>query len=523
MAAIEHPKDLIPYKNIRDPRGGGRLPLIQSMAQINYDSFLTVFCLPTPPTTCLSNGSLINFDVDPNSFQMAENIVLRLNITCSNAAVTMVPSPWWFRTIKIRTNKGAGDYVKTWYPVESAWALSMEPPHIRDFYEREGMIRFIELKEELACCYAPPLNAGETRDVYIYLSPSFLEMNSWHGQHILQTIRFELEFNNDFVISGTATNITVNNISLLVRQHEMPESEQKEWIGDFKGNRHFYQYLDTMRLTDNGRTLTASSLTQYDLQTFIGKIPFLMVTVLPSTTPSASTHSSYRPVSVGESATWELYSPSQEPLLGKGNTITTSYLRREYFRLTGCKPLRNFYIFPFTDDIKSSWQGVASNYRAFTGAKETLGLTFGSAGTGEIHTWTNNGAATAGIWHVYWGGEYLARMVYNRPADDAESDIEASDYFTALGYNIEISAALNANGAKTVTFDAKDGWPSRDRCNQPLTLVGQALNDTDATCVITRRGIPGFVTGSGYQTEIYAFYFRRLEIDTRGVITTLTL
>lgn len=523
MASIEHAKDLIPHTQIRDPRGGGKLPLIQSKATINYDSFITVFCLPTPATTCLSNGSIINFDVDPNSFHMAENIALKLNITCSNAAVTMVPSPWWFRTIKVHSNKGAGEYLKWWYPVENALCLSMEPEHIRDFYEREGMIRFIELKEEIACCYAHPLNVNESRDVYIYLSPSFFEMNSWHGQHISQTLRFELEFNSDFVISGTATNITVNNISLVVRQHEMPDQEQKEWVRDFRNSKHFYQYLDTIRLTDNGKTLTAGTLTQYDLQSIIGKIPLMCITILPSTTPAASNQSLFRPVTIGESASWELYSPSQEPLLGKGNVIRASYLRKEFFRLTGCKPLRNFYILPFTDDIRASWQGIVSNYRAFIGAKDTLGITFGSAGTSEVHTWTNSATSTVGSWHVYWDGEFLARMVFDRPANDAETDIEASDQFKALGYNIEISAAVSVTGAKTVTFDAKDGCVSQDHRNRPLTLIGQLLNDSDATCTITTRGVPGFVTGSGYQTEIYAFYFRRLEIDTRGVLSTLTL
>jgi len=522
MAEIEHPKDLILKKLIRDPRGSGDLPLIQSKAIINYDSFITVYSLPNPPTTCMSSGTLVNFDIEPNTFQMAEQIAVKLNITCSSAAVTMVPSPWWFRTIKLRSNKGAGEYLKWWYPDEMGWYLSLMEKNMRDFFEREGMIRFIEGKEELMLCYPHPLNVGESRDVYIPLSASFLDMNSIHNQHMAQTLRLELEFNSDFAISGTTTNITVNNIAIVVRQHELPESEQRMWTNELKSSNKLFQYLDTMQLTDNGKTLTASTLTRYDLQALVGKIPFLLVCIKPSTSPISSDQSRFRPISVGEDATWELSTPSQEPLLGKGVDINHAYLKKEYIRLTGKKPLKGFYILPFTDDIMSSWQGVVSGYRSFIGSKDSLEITFGSAGTAEVHTLTKSGTVGTGTWQFFWDGEYLATAAYNAAVGTIKTNIEASDKFLSMGYTVTFGAALD-QASVTVTFGIRNGGVSLDNRNRSVVAIAQEGNLGALTSAITTRGIQGFTTSATYTTEIYAFYFRRLMIHGNGTFSTFTL
>lgn len=524
MAQIIHPKDDLPTERISDHiHGQGDIPRIQAHAQINYDSFITVFDLPAPPSSAISNGTIVNFDIDPHCFNMVEDIALVLNVTASSSIV-MAPGPWWFRTIKLRGNKGAGEYFKWWYPEECMLWMSLMEPEVRHFYERNGMIAFKELKEEMICHNAEPLNSGETRDIYIPLSPSFLNMRALHGGHLAQTLRWELEFRGaSSAISGTLANLTVNSIRIRVRQHELPEDEQKQWEMDLRSNTKFFQYLDTMVLTDNTRTLTAQQITRFPLDAVVAKVPFFYVCIKPSLNPVSSDYSLFRPVPWGESATFELETPSQEPLIGKGVQVDMIALRREHIRLTGKKPVRGYYIIPFTDDLNASLHGVINGYRSFIGAKDNLAITFGSTGTQEVITWTTGSAATAGTWHLYWNGEYLAQTAFNATAGTATTALNNSDLFTKSGYVVAVTGNMNSATTIVLTFDRRNGNVSLDNQNHPPVAIGQKLNDAEALPSITTRGVTGFTTSATYQTEIYVPYFRRLAIDHRGVWHTETL
>ncbi|ETO03053.1 hypothetical protein RFI_34358 [Reticulomyxa filosa] len=391
MSIIDHPKNDLPFGTIDDVRGSGHMPLIQTSAQIQKENYITVYMNPSPATTCMSNGTLSWFDLQPRIAQNVKTFDLRLNITCSNAK-----------------------------------------------YEDHGMIKFYEYKEHYRFVYPNPLEVNETRDVYIPIPTSYWDIGAIHFQHMSQDIRIEFEFDSDFVISGTATNITVNNIAAVINQFDLTGDEQEMWLRDFQSTTHYYNYLDCIRVTDNSKTMTQSAKTNFDVQNFIAKSPFLLTIGLG-----------------GDGATVEMENPSNEPLLGKGNAPKWEYLEKRFVELTGKKPIRGFYIINFTQSIYDSYNGVIKGFYPFAGVKDTLAITFGGASIQETSTLTPDAAPTAGRFHVMFDGQELGTVAYNANAATLAAAINGS--------SISLGQSTRANSLP-VTM-------ASDQTNMPVNIA----------------------------------------------------
>ncbi|ETN97660.1 hypothetical protein RFI_39868 [Reticulomyxa filosa] len=503
MSVIDHPKNDIPFGTIDDVRGSGHMPLIQTSAQVQKENYITVYMNPPPATTCMSNGTLTWFDLQPRIAQNVKTIDIRLNITCSNAKVTTTPAPYWFRTIRIRLNKGSGDYVQWIYPENIVMHYALMDPIRRKWYEDHGMIKFYEYKEHYRFVYPNPLEVNETRDVYIPIPTSYWDMGAIHFQHMSQDIRIEFEFDSDFVISGTATNITVNNIAAVINQFDLTGDEQEMWLRDFQSSPHYYNYLDCIRVTDNSKTMTQSAKTNFDVQNFIAKSPFLLVCIKPSTAPIASDHSKYRPLDWGDGATVEMENPSNEPLLGKGNAPKWEYLEKRFVELTGKKPIRGFYIINFTQSIYDSYNGVIKGFYPFAGVKDTLAITFGGAGIQETSTLTPDAAPTAGRFHVMFDGRELGTVAYNASAATLAAAINGSDPFVRTGQTVSSNATVSAGTAITLTWSVGDGNIAENFGDKVPCLLGDALADHYFASANGKNGKPGWTTSSSRQIEIY--------------------
>lgn len=528
MSIVEHPKNDVAFANINDVRGSGHIPAVQVIAEVQKENYITVYMNPPPPTTCMSNGTLVWFDLQPRIAQNVKTFDLRLSITCSNAKVTVTPSMYWFKTIRVRINKGSGDYIQWIYPENIVMHYALMDPIRRSWYETHGMVKFYEGKHNYRLVYPNPLEVGETRDVYIPIPTSFWDMGAIHFQHMTQDIRFEFEFDSDFVISGTASNITVNNIAVVINQFDMTGDEQEQWLRDFRYNAHYYNYLDCIRVTDNSKTMTQSAKTNFDLQNFTAKSPFLWVVIKPSTAPVASDHSKYRPLAWGEDATVEIENPSNEPLLGKGNAPKWEYLEKRYVELTGKKPIMGFYLINFSQSIYDSFNGVIKGFYPLAGIKDTLAITFGSGGIQETSTFVAGTAPTAGSYSVTFNGRTLGNVAYNATFATVASAINGADPFVRTGQTATITASGNATTIATtqtltITFAVKDGKVSENADDKVIELHGEALADQAFTSAIGKRGKAGWNTTSSAQIEIYCYYYRRLKVGTDGVLSVRTL
>ncbi|ETO28846.1 hypothetical protein RFI_08281 [Reticulomyxa filosa] len=467
------------------------MPKIQTKAEIQKENFITVYMNPPPQSNCMSNGTLTWFDLQPRIAQNVKNFDLKINITCSNAKVTTVPA------------SHCGDYIQWIYPENIVMHYSLMDPIRRKWYEDHGMVKFIDYKEKYLYVYPNPLEVGETRDVYIPIPASFWDMGAIHFQHMTQDIRIEFEFDSDFVISGTATNITVNNIAAVINQFDLTGDEQEAWLSDFRRVPHYYNYLDCIRVTDNSKTLTQSAKTNFDIQNFVAKAAYILIVIKPSTAPVASDHSKYRPLELGDGATIEVENPSNEPLLGKGNPPKWEYLEKRLVEESGKKQIRGFY--------------------PCAGLKDTIAITFGGAGIQETSTLTPDAAPTAGVFHVLHDGRELGTVAYNATAATLAGVINAGEPFVRTGQTVTASANVNAGTAITLTWAVPDCSVAENFNDKPIYMTGDAGADHYFVSARGKNGKAGWTTSSSRQVELYCMYYRRLRVGTDGVLSVRTL
>jgi hypothetical protein len=502
----------------------GLLPSHQAVSISGMDSHIVINLRPSAASTALSNGDDLLFDLEPRNGFNIKDIVLRLRLTCATAAVTTVPGPYLIDRIRIEANKGSGDTLQTIYPEQIIWMYANMNQHEQEFYRNNGHFHLEECKKWYRFTKPLPLQVGDVKDVYIPIPGAFWHNQAIHLQQIKEDIRFRIELNSDFVVSGTATNVTVSDVSLLIRQDDQTSSESADWVSQGQSRPHVYNYLDVIKVTDNQTNQAVSTESKYDLDNVVGKVPFILCVHKPASSPAASDESLYNYYEIGDASTWDLKSPNNESLFGRGNGLRTDYLRLQWMNHVGRKPIHGMYMIPFTNDTDVSDAGMMDNYFPFVGDKETLSVTYTSAPTSEVHTFTTSDTADSGSYKMFYGGHYSAPIAYNGNAAAIKAAVELMP--PIRDRHITVTASGAATSTFTLTYDAGSFRVSDDFKGEPMRLIESSLSDgtvgaTFAETVST-YGKDGFVDQS-YSVELFVFYFKRLMVSKDGRLSCKTL
>ena len=195
---------------------------------------------------------------------------------------------------------------------------------------------------------------GETRDVYIPLASLFMHLNAIDMKHIRNDFRIRLEFSNDIVISGDRTNLSLDNLDVVIRTFAEESYDYQHRMSKQRNNDHKYIYLDHERLTYNDKTLTASQTTKFALDQFVGKCPFIVVVIKSNSSPVASDKSKFDYVEIGSDGTFDLTNSGSQSLLGNGTAIKQDYLYELFTKQTGNPHIKGVYLIPFCESVKQS-------------------------------------------------------------------------------------------------------------------------------------------------------------------------
>ena len=522
-------KSRTPLVRVMDSDGMAFMPLHQGMSRVGHDSFIQIDINPAVATTALSNGDTVNFDMEPNDAFNIKNLIVKLQLTFAGTVQT-VPGPYLFDRIRIIANKGNGDTLQTIYPEQMVWHLAQMDTGEKEHWEEKAQVRWGDTWKHRIL--RPPKQhvSGDVVDVYLPLPISFWNMDAIHLQHISEEIRFRMEFNSDFAVSGTATNVTVTGLSFQIRQDELTDSENNAWVDAQQSMSHMYNYLDVVRLDYNDKTATISTETKYDLQNFTGKVPFLMIVHKLADSPAASTGTLYTYANIGDAATFDLKSPNNQSLLGKGNAIKADYLEHQYVLHARQKAVKGMYILQFCDSLQKAVAGAIDNYFQFIGDREQLSIVYGPQNVGEVHTVTTTNADNDGGvgGQVGYAGHFSDAHAHDATAAAVEADLDALEPLDRRGYTTTVTAVPfgAASTTKTITFNVQDGKVSDNiglphwNCSQ-LTDGGTA--DVFVSSALTTPGSNGWTTSSSYQISIFAYYYKRVAILPNGRLRCWTL
>ena len=512
-----------------------KIPSYQYAAGTQSSSIYSVDIQPPPPTDAFANGRTVLMDLNPLETSQILDLELELKVSVTTAAVELVPSPYLIKEIVLEEK--LGDQIARIFPETIVtWIMFAIDKQKRKRYQQACMYKEVEYESEGTKKFWSDKNnneiaVGETRYITIPIPLAFFHTNVIDGRQILNGMRFRIEFSNDVVVSGSSSNISLDNIAFKIKSVaedgfdlSARKEQQQTWTNKFV-------YLDTERAIYNDKTLSNNKEVSYDLSTFTGKSPYLLV-IIKNATQQASDKSRYDYYEVSPEGTFDLKTSSGASILGNGTAVTEEYLYRYTGEEFKGSAIKGAYIIPLCEpgSIMKTLAGVmAGGYHEFVGQKETLAINFPSTGTAEVHNIAKTNTNTAGFFQVCNTGNKVAGTIgnksiaHNATVATIKGEIEALPAVQDRNYTVTVGAQFSSGTSPvTVTFDAnRDGPVSREIgvvSVLPTSLNASGTDENITGVTVGTRGKKGWNGAGSYSTEIYMFKFKELTIDQMGRI-----
>ena len=499
---------------------GLRIPEFQSVATAGMDGYYTIPMTPQPSSSSLGSGASLYFDLERDECAEINDIIIRLTVSCANASVTAVNPYYWFKRIVIESEKGSGDELAHIYPEQfMLWNYLLQGEESRQKWAKLSNYASVKLNGDKAEKFydseSTKFQVGDSREIYLQIPVTFFHLDALDMKHIRSDLRIRMELASDIIVSGDRTNLSLDNIHLLINsfQEESYDRQDKEAIQ--KSYTEGYIYCDVERLQINDKTLTSGQTTKFNLDQFVGKCPFLLIVVKPSASPSASDRSLYNYVELGDDSEFDITNSSSQSLYGHGTPIKQQQLYEVFTSQTGNPHVKGVYLIPFCEDVKKALSGAMNGIFDFYGLRDYLEITFGSAPTQEVQTISLGTTASSGTYRYAFENGVISDqdLDYDDSASDIKAVIDAIPQLEERDISVTVNDGLNNTTSQTITFNNNAG-----RVCDELGKIA-VLNNTDAkvnSTSVTTYGKRGFVTGSDYQVEIFMYKYKCLKVDKKG-------
>ena len=500
-------------------QNGIRLPAISATATAGMQGFYTIPMTPQPASNSLGSGNTLYFDLERDECGEINDLCLRLRVKCSNGNVTATPPYYWFKRIVIESEKGSGDELVHIYPEQMVlWNWLLQEEEGRDKWAKLSNFANVKLKgsnmEKFYDSEKTKFVQNEIKEIYLQLPAGFLHMDAIDMKHIRSDLRIRMELSSDIIIDGDVSNLSLDDVSLLINSFREESYDDYEKKQNQKNYKNGYVYLDAERLQINDKTLNAGQKTKFALDQFVGKAAFLAVFVKPSASPSASNRSLYNYVNLGDDTEFDVTNSSSQSLFGNGTAIKQPQLLEMFETMTGNQPLKGVYVIPFCEDIKKSFTCMNGIFD-FYGLRDYLEITFDSAPTQEVQTINTESLGVTGSYRYAFEKGIISdqEVSFDETAANIESAINAIPQLVERDISVTVNDGLDAVTAQTVTFNANSG-PVVDELGK-ITVLGNGIPRVTSTS-LTTKGTTGFTSGSDYQVEIFMYKYKLLTVDKKG-------
>ena len=503
------------------------IPIFQSFATVGHKEWFTIPIQPTAPTNAFSSApTTIYYDIEPHDAKEVGDLHIKITLSASGGDVRVVGAPFLFDTITLISDKGSGSNLVKLYPENLiAWCMLTMNEEEQQEYSKLMNFSLKDIKSKNLKKYWYNENNyirdGESLTMYMPLPLNFLKMNALDLTHLKNPLRVRFECSNDVVLDGSVSNLSLDNIELLVCGHQESVFDMQAREGRNKSKHHAYHFLDVERITINDRTLNASTKTDFYLDQLTSKVAFFLVCIKGSTTPGTSDDTLFDYLEIGKNGTFDIESSSGRSEYANGNPINQTVLYHHLQEQIQNKPFAGMYIIPFCEDVrKSIVLGNINGFKQMTGAKEKLSITFDSAPTSEVHTVSIGTTASAGTYRYAFENFAFSdqEVDYNDSTSDLLSAINAMPCLQELNLSASsVSANLASNTSHAVTFTNTDGDTISKELGK-LTIVGNGIPKVNSTSVST-YGDDGWVSGSNYEVNIYAYKWAKFKVDSDGSLS----
>lgn len=511
--------------------GKGRMAYIPAhMTKVDHKKFeITTFIAQgnrAPVSTSLNAGNeVLDFDVALNAIDKLESFILELEIKVANNSQLTCPAWGFVKEIEFRVNNNADSssnfkiYNDTIFLDTFSFGAEQRDLAWRDMLTPKGVLMDRNLP---------------TGTYYVRLPlNSYLDQLKPYCRHITQDLQIRLTFNNDVDVSGTSTDLTLQNITLYVQSERLSQKE----LDNFKKELHgpaakslVGTCVEYQKIVDRSISWTASTAHDIDLSSLKDVAsPYLFLLFKPTTSVDIGT-TVYRNMNLGD-LTIDLTSASGSSLMAAGRPVPQRVLRR-YFQRHFPECTYNLseqyqaYFVPFCANASmASRYGQVNGYQWFDGSKMKLRVTLPAARVREVQTLTLAGGTDndGGYYVLSFNGELTGPLVYNANVAAMKAALEGLRVCTEN--QIKVTFSATAAGSFTVTFGE-----DRNECGKiyekyglvqliPLDLNDGTVNARYSTALTTAgsAGAPASAD-STMCCVVYAPVYHNISIDGNGII-----
>ena len=517
-ADIETPKVL---------ENGALLPLHQAQITSGSDAHIVLPCSPQPKTTSLGTNTTINFDIERDTVKLINDIILRFTVTCSTADVETLPPHYWMDRLVIEADRGSSDELIHIYPENwIVWDYLTQDRVEREMsqiYENYVTVPYkSEGGEKYSTNTRTKFKAGETRDVYLKIPALFFHLNAIDMSHIRADLRLRLEMSSDIVVSGDVSNLSLDNLNLVVRNFAEEDYDHNHRVARQMKTPHKYIFLDCERFQTNDKSLNAGQTTRIELDQFSGKMGFAILVIKGSASPTGKGKIDF--VELGPNGTIDITSPSGQSLLGQGTAIKESYLYQLWTKQTGNPHVKGIYLIPFAQSCKKAIAGRVNGFMEFVGLRDFLEITPDSAGQQEVHTVDLGSTAESGNYrYCFENGAISDQDVdYSDTVTDIKAVIDDMPVLKERDITVTVNQNIESGTSHTITFSKDSGRVSEELGKMSVLLMNDLIkvNNTSVSTV-GRRGFS--TSGSDFEINVYMYKFKQLNVLKNGQLTCTDL
>lgn len=505
------------------------LPIFQSFATVGHKEWYQIPIQPSAPSTAFSNApKTVYYDLQKHDCKAVEDMCIKLTISAT-ADTQIVGAPYLFDLISIWSNRGSGQELIRLRPEDLiTWCMITMNEEERDEWSRLMNFNLADMKSENERKYwyneNSYIRANTTKTIYFPLPLNWIKFGALDMSHS-SDLRFRFDVSSDVCITGSPSNLSLDNIELIVCSHNESEFDQLAREARNKKQHHSYHFLQSQRLQINDKSLVAGNKSEFYVDSITGKIAFFLICVKPSTNPTASDGSLFNFVDIGES-TLDLESTAGRSMLGNGNPVSTTVLKHHLAEQLGSKPFRGYYILPLTEDIKKAYIGgsIQGFYQLY-GQRDKIVINFSNSPTAEVHEISLGTTATNGNYRYCFDNTFAISdtdAIY----DDSTSTLATliQDIPILKDRDITVSTVsdnLASTTTQSITFDTDSG-PVSEMFGK-LTILGHNGTPKVNSTTVSTYYNSGFTTGSNYQVEIFAYKYKKFIVSKEGDLQVVDL
>jgi hypothetical protein len=509
--------DRVRYDSVTE-HGVKKLKPADQVSAFNYVNAISTYTFNAVPLNLFRNsGASYQAVVRAGSLTGIGHIVLELNLTLNTSDSTVASIPYFFDRINFRLS-GSNEVNYTMYNDTIMFNILSYLTKA----QLAGVAKNLNLDvSNGGASYTNPLKAGTSKRFYLPLVGSWINNLDYYFSNSQQDLIIEIFPSANVIVNGSGT-VDCNGLQLIVENKNITPRDSAILASQFSSRVFACNYLDVVPAHSYNQTLTAGVVNKIDLTNIRGLCSHLLVEI-KATGASNTNASNMNLYNLGQNSYIDVITADNQSIFGNGVSVPVAWLQNEvsnhHFNTDVFSVAKNYYIIPFTNSIRGSYQGRIDGCMRFDGSKYQLAIQ-PNLQVAEVQTLTFSGTSTAGNCSFWFRGEVSQSVSFNASVGTIKSVLENMKTLRAMNATVTASGTISSGASITLTITANESF------NGDLILVTNnslLAGSTAVSCVTseTTADITGIASGT-FDCYVYAFLFKEANLS-KGQLTSRLL